>query len=27
VRTRRLIGDLSILARTIPSMLRDHSAR
>ncbi|HTF49472.1 MAG TPA: sugar transferase [Pseudonocardia sp.] len=27
VRTRHLIGDLSILARTIPSMLRDHSAR
>jgi len=27
VRTRDLIGDLSILARTIPSMLRDHSAR
>jgi lipopolysaccharide/colanic/teichoic acid biosynthesis glycosyltransferase len=27
VRTRRLIGDLSILARTIPSMLRDRSAR
>jgi len=27
VRTRRLIGDLSILVRTIPSMLRDHSAR
>jgi lipopolysaccharide/colanic/teichoic acid biosynthesis glycosyltransferase len=27
VRTRNLAGDLSILARTIPSMLRDGSAR
>jgi lipopolysaccharide/colanic/teichoic acid biosynthesis glycosyltransferase len=27
VRTRNLAGDLSILARTIPSMLRDSSAR
>ncbi|HEY1970474.1 MAG TPA: sugar transferase [Pseudonocardia sp.] len=27
VRTRTLTTDLSILARTVPSMLRDHSAR
>lgn len=27
VRGRSLAGDLSILARTIPSMLKDHSAR
>jgi lipopolysaccharide/colanic/teichoic acid biosynthesis glycosyltransferase len=27
VRSRNLVGDLSILARTIPSMLRDRSAR
>ena len=27
VRSRSLVGDLSILARTIPSMLTDHSAR
>jgi lipopolysaccharide/colanic/teichoic acid biosynthesis glycosyltransferase len=27
VRTRNLAGDLSILVRTVPSMLRDHSAR
>jgi lipopolysaccharide/colanic/teichoic acid biosynthesis glycosyltransferase len=27
VRSRSLGGDLSILARTIPSMLKDHSAR
>ncbi len=27
VRTRNLVGDLSILLRTVPSMLRDHSAR
>jgi lipopolysaccharide/colanic/teichoic acid biosynthesis glycosyltransferase len=27
VHTRCLVGDLSILVRTIPSMLRDHSAR
>jgi lipopolysaccharide/colanic/teichoic acid biosynthesis glycosyltransferase len=27
VRTRSLVGDLSILVRTIPSMLSDHSAR
>jgi lipopolysaccharide/colanic/teichoic acid biosynthesis glycosyltransferase len=27
VRTRNLAGDLSILLRTVPSMLRDHGAR
>jgi lipopolysaccharide/colanic/teichoic acid biosynthesis glycosyltransferase len=27
VRTRNLLGDLSILVRTVPSMLRDNSAR
>jgi lipopolysaccharide/colanic/teichoic acid biosynthesis glycosyltransferase len=27
VRTRSTVGDLSILLRTVPSMLRDHSAR
>ncbi len=27
VRTRSPLGDLSILLRTVPSMLRDHSAR
>jgi lipopolysaccharide/colanic/teichoic acid biosynthesis glycosyltransferase len=27
VRTRTLVSDLSILARTVPSMLKDHSAR
>jgi lipopolysaccharide/colanic/teichoic acid biosynthesis glycosyltransferase len=27
VRTRSLAGDLSILARTIPSMIKDHTAR
>jgi len=27
VRSRSLGGDMSILARTIPSMLTDHSAR
>lgn len=27
VRTRNPVGDLSILLRTVPSMLRDHSAR
>lgn len=27
VRTRNLVGDLSILLRTVPSMLRDDSAR
>ena len=27
VRTRTLIGDLTIIARTVPYMLRDHSAR
>jgi lipopolysaccharide/colanic/teichoic acid biosynthesis glycosyltransferase len=27
VRTRSLVGDLSILARTIPSMLKDHTPR
>ena len=27
VRTRNLVSDLSILVRTVPSMLKDHSAR
>jgi lipopolysaccharide/colanic/teichoic acid biosynthesis glycosyltransferase len=27
VRTRNLVGDLSILVRTVPSMLKDHSVR
>jgi lipopolysaccharide/colanic/teichoic acid biosynthesis glycosyltransferase len=27
VRTRTLVGDLTIIARTVPSMLRDRSAR
>jgi lipopolysaccharide/colanic/teichoic acid biosynthesis glycosyltransferase len=27
VRTRTLVSDLSILVRTVPSMLKDHSAR
>jgi len=27
VRTRNLVGDLSILVRTVPSMLKDRSAR
>jgi lipopolysaccharide/colanic/teichoic acid biosynthesis glycosyltransferase len=27
VRTRNLVGDLSILLRTVPSVLRDHGAR
>ncbi|MBO0877698.1 MAG: sugar transferase, partial [Pseudonocardia sp.] len=27
VRSRSLVGDLSILVRTIPSMIKDHSAR
>jgi len=27
VRTRSLVSDLSILVRTVPSMLKDHSAR
>jgi lipopolysaccharide/colanic/teichoic acid biosynthesis glycosyltransferase len=27
IRTRNLVGDLSILARTVPSMLRDGTAR
>jgi lipopolysaccharide/colanic/teichoic acid biosynthesis glycosyltransferase len=27
VRTRSLVGDLSILARTLPSMIKDHTAR
>jgi lipopolysaccharide/colanic/teichoic acid biosynthesis glycosyltransferase len=27
VRTRNRAGDLSILLRTVPSLLRDHSAR
>jgi lipopolysaccharide/colanic/teichoic acid biosynthesis glycosyltransferase len=27
VRTRNLVGDLSILVRTIPSMIKDHTAR
>ncbi len=27
VRTRNRVGDLSILLRTVPSLLRDHSAR
>jgi len=27
VRTRNLVGDLSILVRTVPSMLKDHTVR
>jgi lipopolysaccharide/colanic/teichoic acid biosynthesis glycosyltransferase len=27
VRTRSLVGDLSILVRTVPSMIKDHTAR
>jgi len=27
VRTRNLVGDLSILVRTVPSMLKDHSVK
>jgi lipopolysaccharide/colanic/teichoic acid biosynthesis glycosyltransferase len=27
VRTRNLLGDLSILVRTVPAMVRDRSAR
>jgi lipopolysaccharide/colanic/teichoic acid biosynthesis glycosyltransferase len=27
VRTRNLVGDLSILVRTVPSLLKDHSVR
>jgi lipopolysaccharide/colanic/teichoic acid biosynthesis glycosyltransferase len=27
VRTRSLVGDLSILVRTLPSMIKDHTAR
>jgi len=27
VRTRNLVGDLSILVRTIPSMIKDHTVR